>query len=138
MNLLYVFSLRTSPGHGCNFRPEGAEYTVQKLILGTHTSDSEQNYLMVADVRLPSEDTEIDARKYDEDSQGKVTCLPFTSNCCMKQSPECVTKSNHKTTKTLSLKSFSDRASVPITGRLCRFCSQYLDLKRRAMARRLS
>jgi len=42
----------------------GKDYSVQRLILGTHTSDNEQNHLMIAEVRLPLEDTEIDARKY--------------------------------------------------------------------------
>src|SRR5689334_1575138 len=44
--------------------PQGKDYSIQRLILGTHTSDNEQNYLMLAEVRLPTEDTEIDARKY--------------------------------------------------------------------------
>ncbi|CAH0492844.1 unnamed protein product [Peronospora farinosa] len=47
----------------------GDDFSVHKLLLGTHTSGAEQNYLMVAEVRLPLEDTEIDARKYDEESQ---------------------------------------------------------------------
>jgi len=46
--------------------PEDAEYVRNKLILGTHTSESEQNHLMIAEVRLPTEDAEIDAKKYDE------------------------------------------------------------------------
>lgn len=49
--------------------PEGAGYSVQKLLLGTHTSGDEMNYLMVAEVRLPLEDTEIDARKYDDETE---------------------------------------------------------------------
>jgi len=44
--------------------PPGKDYSVQRLILGTHTSDNEQNHLMIGEVRLPLEDTEIDARKY--------------------------------------------------------------------------
>eukprot|EP00919_Chromeraceae_sp_WS-2016_P029996 GHVR01071248.1.p1 GENE.GHVR01071248.1~~GHVR01071248.1.p1 ORF type:complete len:428 (+),score=73.24 GHVR01071248.1:82-1365(+) len=44
--------------------PEGKDYSVQRVILGTHTSDNEQNSLMIAEVKLPLEDTEIDARKY--------------------------------------------------------------------------
>lgn len=47
--------------------PPGKEYSVQKLILGTHTSDNEPNYLMLAEVQLPLEDTETDARQYDEE-----------------------------------------------------------------------
>eukprot|EP00899_Mesostigma_viride_P008660 jgi/Mesvir1/17796/Mv12901-RA.1 len=46
---------------------EGKHYSVQKLILGTHTSDNEQNYLMIAEVQLPLEDTETDARQYDNE-----------------------------------------------------------------------
>lgn len=38
----------------------------QRMILGTHTSDNEQNYLMIAEVQLPLEDSEYDARAYDE------------------------------------------------------------------------
>ena len=38
----------------------------QKLLLGTHTSDGEQNHLMLAEVNLPLEDSEYDARLYDE------------------------------------------------------------------------
>ena len=63
------------------------EYSTQKLLLGTHTSDNEQNYLMIAEVQvrvcrsavqrtafearrraqLPLEDTEVDARQYDDE-----------------------------------------------------------------------
>ena len=39
----------------------------QKLILGTHTSDGEQNHLMLAEVQLPLEDSEYDARAYDDE-----------------------------------------------------------------------
>ncbi len=31
--------------------PQDAEYRVQKLVLGTHTSNNEQNYLLIAQVR---------------------------------------------------------------------------------------
>jgi len=47
------------------------EYSVQRLILGTHTSDQEQNYLMIAEVNLPLDETSIDTRKYD-DQKGEV------------------------------------------------------------------
>jgi len=49
----------------------GKDYSVQRLILGTHTSDNEQNHLMIAEVRLPLEETEIDARKYSSASDDK-------------------------------------------------------------------
>lgn len=50
---------------------QNKEFSVQRLILGTHTSDAEQNYLMIARVHLPVEDTPIDTRKYD-DQKGEV------------------------------------------------------------------
>lgn len=30
----------------------GKDYSTQKLILGTHTSENEQNYLMIAEVQV--------------------------------------------------------------------------------------
>ncbi|KAM7474650.1 hypothetical protein LguiB_021893 [Lonicera macranthoides] len=47
--------------------PPGKDYSVQKMILGTHTSKNEPNYLMLAHVQLPLEDAENDARHYDDD-----------------------------------------------------------------------
>lgn len=41
-------------------------FSKQRMILGTHTSDNEQNHLMIAEVSLPLEDSEYDARAYDE------------------------------------------------------------------------
>lgn len=41
-------------------KPPGKDYSVQKLILGTHTSDDEPNHLMLAEVKLPLEDAEND------------------------------------------------------------------------------
>ena len=46
------------------------DYAEHKLLLGTHTSDSENNHVMIATVRLPLEDTQIDARKYDDEKGG--------------------------------------------------------------------
>eukprot|EP00164_Ancoracysta_twista_P004124 GFYU01005539.1.p1 GENE.GFYU01005539.1~~GFYU01005539.1.p1 ORF type:complete len:429 (+),score=122.99 GFYU01005539.1:23-1288(+) len=48
--------------------PDGADYSSQKLILGTHTSEEEQNYLMLADIRMPLPEAEVDARKYDDET----------------------------------------------------------------------
>jgi len=45
--------------------------TVQRLLLGTHTSNEEQNYLMIAEVHLPLDEAAIDSRKY-EDQRGEV------------------------------------------------------------------
>ena len=44
---------------------------LQKLVLGTHTSEGEQNYLMLAEVSVPLSDTEAEARNYDEE-RGEV------------------------------------------------------------------
>lgn len=46
-------------------------FSKQELILGTHTSEGEQNYLMRAEVQLPLEETEADNRGYDEE-RGEV------------------------------------------------------------------
>ena len=48
-----------------------AKYNKQKMVLGTHTSEMEQNYLMLAEVRLPTADDETDATGYD-DERGEV------------------------------------------------------------------
>ncbi len=40
------------------------EYSVEKIILGTHTSGGDQNHLMIAEARIPTENTEIDSTKY--------------------------------------------------------------------------
>eukprot|EP00727_Mastigamoeba_balamuthi_P007143 m51a1_g3049 putative probable histone-binding protein caf1-like (437) ;mRNA; r:947200-949077 len=40
--------------------------SMQRLLLGTHTSGAETNYLKVVNVWLPLEDATIDASKYDE------------------------------------------------------------------------
>ena len=38
--------------------------SIQRLLLGTHTSDSEQNHLMLARVRLPLDDEAVEAKEY--------------------------------------------------------------------------
>jgi len=52
--------------------PAGKDYSVQKLILGTHTSENEQNHLMIAEVQLPLEDAEVDAGQYGAGDTGEV------------------------------------------------------------------
>jgi len=44
--------------------------TVQRLLLGTHTSGEEQNYLMLAEVHLPIDEASIDTRKYEDKEAG--------------------------------------------------------------------
>lgn len=48
-------------------RPSGLDYSIHKIILGTHTSD-EQNHLVIATVQLPNEDHSFDASYYDVDT----------------------------------------------------------------------
>ncbi|CAG8439942.1 11419_t:CDS:2 [Acaulospora colombiana] len=50
--------------------PEGKDYTVQRLLIGTHTSDNDQNYVEIANIQLPKNDVNIDPRKYDEEKGG--------------------------------------------------------------------
>lgn len=52
-------------------KPVDKDISINKMLLGTHTSNGEPNYLMLAEVCLPLADTEIDARKYD-DERGEV------------------------------------------------------------------
>lgn len=45
-------------------RPEGKDYSVHRIILGTLTSD-EQNHLLIASVQFPNEIAQFDASHYD-------------------------------------------------------------------------
>lgn len=47
-------------------RPEGKDYSVHRLVLGTHTSD-EQNHLVIASVQVPNDDAQFDPAHYDSD-----------------------------------------------------------------------
>ena len=63
----FVFRLDVPPLPFPHLRQDKREFTdkgyaKQELILGTHTSEGEQNYLMRAEVTLPLEDSEVDAR----------------------------------------------------------------------------
>jgi len=60
------------PSLTCQWLPDkravpGKDYSIHRLVLGTHTTDGEQNYLMIAEAKLPNEDAEVDARKYDDE-----------------------------------------------------------------------
>lgn len=52
-----------------SIRPEGKDYSVHRLVLGTHTSD-EQNHLVIASVQLPNDDAQFDASQYDSEKGG--------------------------------------------------------------------
>uniref|UniRef100_A0A8C9SIY0 Retinoblastoma binding protein 4 n=1 Tax=Scleropages formosus TaxID=113540 RepID=A0A8C9SIY0_SCLFO len=47
-------------------RPDGKDYSVHRLVLGTHTSD-EQNHLVIASVQLPNDEAQFDASHYDSE-----------------------------------------------------------------------
>uniref|UniRef100_A0A8C5EK68 Histone-binding protein RBBP4-like n=1 Tax=Gouania willdenowi TaxID=441366 RepID=A0A8C5EK68_GOUWI len=47
-------------------RPEGKDFSVHRLVLGTHTSD-EQNHLVIAAVQLPNDDAQFEASQYDSE-----------------------------------------------------------------------
>lgn len=74
-----VFHCSLLPTHSpaCS-RPEGKGYNVHRLVLGTHTSADEPNHLLIADVHLPREDAQVDARKYDDEKGGR--CFGTESN----------------------------------------------------------
>ena len=65
------------------FRPEGKDYSVHRLILGTHTSD-EQNHLLIASVQLPNEDAQFDSSHYGGVTHCAVFCsyMLFTLHFC--------------------------------------------------------
>lgn len=64
-------------------RPEGKDYAVHRLVLGTHTSD-EQNHLVIASVQVPNDDAQFDASHYDSEKGGKrgrVYVLVTVTSC---------------------------------------------------------
>ena len=58
----------------------GDDYCEHKLIMGTHTSGDEPNYLLIAKVLLPSENAVLDETGFDEDKIGEgVVAAPSCS-----------------------------------------------------------
>jgi histone-binding protein RBBP4 len=55
-------------------------YSLQKLLLGTHTAAGDKNHLVIADVKIPTDDTAFDARKYD-DQRGEVGGFGAVAGC---------------------------------------------------------
>ncbi|EPZ36662.1 putative histone-binding protein Caf1-like protein [Rozella allomycis CSF55] len=47
--------------------PSDKDYTIQRVILGTHTSEGETNYLQIANVHMPKVPTDLEAKHYDEE-----------------------------------------------------------------------
>jgi len=74
-NTAFLYDLVVShalewPSLTCEWLPikevsQDKDYSVQQVILGTHTSQVEQNYLLNVRVILPIEEAGIDIRKYD-------------------------------------------------------------------------
>lgn len=44
-------------------------YSTHRLLIGTHTSGNDTNYLQIAEVQLPNQPTEQDPRRYDEERE---------------------------------------------------------------------
>ncbi|KAF0990690.1 hypothetical protein HZS_5186 [Henneguya salminicola] len=47
---------------------EGKDYSIQRVILGTHAAD-EPNFLMIAKVQIPSDEAQFDGTLYDEETK---------------------------------------------------------------------
>jgi hypothetical protein len=60
-------------------RPENADYTINRMLLGTHTSGKGTDQLMIAEVMLPKTATETAGKDttelYDEERQGKSSSI---------------------------------------------------------------
>jgi histone-binding protein RBBP4 len=59
------------------FRPKDADYTVHRMILGTHTSNQAGDQLLIAEVFLPKSALDMSGKEvaelYDEERQGRPT-----------------------------------------------------------------
>ena len=63
INFIYIFIY---------FRPDDSkEFTVHRLILGTHTSD-EQNHLVIACVQIPKDGTTNESTQYESERGGRI------------------------------------------------------------------
>jgi len=66
--------------------PPGADYTVQKLIVGTQTLDGNDNYLMIMQAKIPKPDSQIDASKFEDSAetgtQSETGRLAVTTMMC--------------------------------------------------------
>lgn len=51
-------------------RPPDKDYTIHRMLIGTHTSDNDNNYLQIATVNLPKSNQELNIEKYDEERGG--------------------------------------------------------------------
>lgn len=53
------------------YRPADKDYTVHRMLIGTHTSDNDNNYVQIATVHLPKPDSELNLEKYDDERGGE-------------------------------------------------------------------
>lgn len=51
--------------HFVENRPFNSDWTVQRLLIGTHTSNDEQNYVQIIKIKIPLESSK-DCREYRE------------------------------------------------------------------------
>ena len=51
--------------------PADKDYTVHRLLLATHTSGEDNNYLQIATVHLPKPQSDLDIEKYDDERGGE-------------------------------------------------------------------
>ncbi|KAK4048583.1 Histone acetyltransferase type B subunit 2 [Microbotryomycetes sp. JL221] len=51
--------------------PADKDYTVHRLLIGTHTSDNDNNYVQIADVHLPKPQADVNVENYD-DERGEI------------------------------------------------------------------
>ena len=54
-------------------RKPGKDYSTHRLLIGTHTSGADQNYLQIADAHLPISSTELG--NFDDDRGGEFVCV---------------------------------------------------------------
>lgn len=60
-------------------RPD-KNYKTQRLLLGTHTSNDEPNYILIASIQLPKDNQDIDLRKYEESTNGNIPLLAYNNS----------------------------------------------------------
>jgi histone-binding protein RBBP4 len=53
----------------------GKDYSTHRLLIGTHTSGADQNYLQIANVQLPISSVELE--NYDDDRGGTAPITSF-------------------------------------------------------------
>lgn len=51
--------------------PPDKDYTIHRMLIGTHTSDNEKNLLQIAAVHLPKQNAELKEETYDDSRGGQ-------------------------------------------------------------------